>query len=203
MPCEHSFTLLSLPAALQYGAVGASGMCVGPAIASANQAAVLGIAGCNHKHAHPQPGIIQHKPSGLCLQPDSGTVADGTPLVYGTNCAHPTAAFTALANGAMVHLASGKCLAPQGGVASPADGTPFVLSAGCNHAIRFSYGPFPTNGGGERFVRGRRSSNTHLPICPSCPPTHSFLQCPHAPRSPPTAIACTALVKIHSGTKHV
>ena len=145
MHTSNNIPIPVLLAALQHGAIGAKGLCVGPAggAAAAGKAAVLSAAGCSHKHAHPQPSVIQHKLSGLCLQPAQGSTADGTPLVYGSGCASSGAAFTNLATGAMVHLASGKCLAPQGGAATPTDGTALVLSTGCSHALLFSIGPFP------------------------------------------------------------
>ena len=119
--------------------------------------ATLTDAGCTHKFLQLPNGAIQHAESMLCLRPYPGEtgapwspadgVADGTALVFWDGCATAGAvAFQQSANGAMVHVSSGKCLNLQGGAASPAEGARIVLDEACTQPLRLSAGPFPAPG---------------------------------------------------------
>lgn len=137
---------------------------------------MLTAGGCYQQYVHLDSGAIQHKLSGLCLQPSKTIVADGTPLVYRNNCTGSAAAFVALSSGALRHVSSKKCLTPVGRAARPADGTAVVLSS-CSSAFQSSNGPYPVYGGGEQQRLGRdggvsQTGGIHLRLrtcpCLSC-----------------------------------
>lgn len=139
---QSSTPLTSCLAALQFGTVGKLGLCLTPATGTAvnGQQAILSAGGCANKFALLENGALQHMSSRLCLRPNEGKIAEGTPLVFSTACDTP---FAALPNNAMMHSASLKCLRPQTGNVSPPEGTAVVLSSSCDLPLRFSYGHFP------------------------------------------------------------
>lgn len=152
-----SATCSPSPAAIQYGGPGCK--CLQPegGVARRGRITVLRDTGCTHKFVQLPNGALQHAPSGLCLQPYPGEtgapwspadgVADGTALVFWDNCTSaPAAAFQQAANGAMVHISSGKCLSLQGGAPSPAEGALVVLAEACTQPLQLSAGAFPAPG---------------------------------------------------------
>lgn len=93
-------------------------------------------------------GTIQHVESGMCLHPRGGssTPGNGTELVFWPSCGANTGTagayirFENTLKDSLRQLSSGSCLHPNGGSATPANGTKVVFWQGCNEdRLRFTF----------------------------------------------------------------
>mgnify|MGYP006149402361 FL=1 len=93
-------------------------------------------------------GTIQHVESGMCLHPRGGssTPGNGTELVFWPACGAKSGRngayirFENTLKDSLRQLSSGMCLHPNGGSATPANGTKVVFWQGCNEdRLRFTF----------------------------------------------------------------
>ncbi|WP_437724341.1 RICIN domain-containing protein [Sorangium sp. So ce861] len=84
--------------------------------------------------------MLKHVPSGLCIHPNQGTAYNGVALILNPSCAPEVRlSFDVTSGGSLQNSETGRCVHPEGGSPTPAEGTNLIFHDGCDEErLRFN-----------------------------------------------------------------